>query len=637
LLAKLQPGCQVRLACYNQKLPQRNIIVDSKYDQANRFPSTSLTVQPNQDATASASSLSLVPPSYVFQASSKESITFFQEMGIWKANIQDPWLGISLGRGLPVFCEQQKDLEHSLHSLPTTGSKHRMHILDRSGGKCVFVGSLGLKGGMQGEEASLHEAVKTENLELVEKLLASGADPNSVDKDGLPPLENATWQGCFAIAQLLLAHGANPNQPTKFNQSYLYIATMKNYVELVKLFLANGADVNVQAEVTNRTCTPLEIAITMGYIPLVQLLLENGAKPNRSTENGYTPLHLAVEKGCIEIVQLLLENDPELNINMTDQDDGFTALNLAAKQEQVAVASLLLDKGADPNIAIKDGFTPLHWAADNGQLELVYLLLEKNANLDHATKHEGFTPLHLAVDQEHVAVAKLLLDKRADPNMAIQNGATPLHWAAHNGNLELVNPLLAKGAAMNKTDHESWTPLHFASNHGHLAVILRLLLDKPNLNSQTNHGETFLHILVDNSRVTTKRCLDILQGVMRCIENTQHAALNNLLGVIEDCCPALTNHDTKNILAMMVDYVEGLDLSLKNQGDSTVLDILQIQLEEETEVAYQVADEVLKTLKRHQKLGGWLTPHRQKRVVRESAISNDPAISQSAFKRPRHE
>ena len=42
--------------------------------------------RPEKDATVRATALTLVQPSYVFKASSKASITFFQEVGIWKAN-----------------------------------------------------------------------------------------------------------------------------------------------------------------------------------------------------------------------------------------------------------------------------------------------------------------------------------------------------------------------------------------------------------------------------------------------------------------------------------------------------------------------------------------------------------------------
>lgn len=55
----------------------------------------------------------------------------------------------------------------------------------------------------------LVEAVKTENVEAVEKLLDSGADLNQPDKHGWKPLNWAAARGKLEIVQLLLQRGAD--------------------------------------------------------------------------------------------------------------------------------------------------------------------------------------------------------------------------------------------------------------------------------------------------------------------------------------------------------------------------------------------------------------------------------------------
>jgi ankyrin repeat protein len=630
----------------NCNLPASNlpsIISNSKHTQPSYWPNTNLNSPPEEEAIVSAPSLPILPIAQVFTASSGEKISFSEEAGIWQAKIVAAYLDLNIHKALPVICEHQGDILTTLNRLAQqrpTIHKHRIHLLPSpSQSQCVFLGFVGLLGGMEAAAASanaaLQEAVKTEELALVESLLASGADPNSLDQDGFTPLENAILQDSLALVNLLLANGAEPNQPTSLQSSYLHIAAMKNYVEIAKVLIENGADINATTTIDNIGYTPLDLAVTLDYVAVVQLLLENGAKPSR-TKDGLETFHWAAEQGHLEILNLLLESEPAFNLNIMDYN-GFTLLALAAKQGHVAVASLLLAKGADPNMPTEHGLIPLHWAADNGHLDLVTLLLEKGANCNNTVEPDGFTPLHLAVDQNYIAVARLLLEKGADPNIATENGATPLHWAAYNGHLEQINLLLDKGADLNITDYEGRTPLHIAANQGQLAIILRMLAHKPNPNLQNNHGESFLHILVDNNRIECKDCLHILQEAIKFIESRQHAALNQLLGVMKDCSPELTNQGTKNIVAMMVDYVEGLDLSLKNQRDSTVLDILQVQLEEATEVSYQDAEEVIKTLKRHQKLGGWLTSHRQKRMVSESAISNEATRHPSDLKKAKYQ
>jgi ankyrin len=484
------------------------------------------------------------------------------------------------------------------------------------------------------DSTALHDAVKQEDLKLVESLLASGADPNSLDQDGFAPLENAIWQGCLPLVNLLLEKGADLNKMSSLNFSCLHFAVMKNYVEIAALLIKKGVNLNARANINALNYTPLDLATKLDRVELVQLLLANGANPTVS-EEGFRTFYWAAEKGHLNIVNLLLANYPEF-INKMDQD-GCTLLSLAAQHGHVDIARLLLEKGADPNMHTENGFTPLHWAADNGKLELVNLLLERGASLNDAANQDSFTPLHLAVDQNYVEVSRLLLEKGADPNIAAENGTTPLHWAAYNGHIEQINLLIEKGANINVIDYAGWTPLHIASkqvnissSEVYLDVILSLLSYKPDLNLENKRGESFLHILADDPDIHS------LQEALRCIEAMQHVSLNQLLGVMEDCCPELTNNDTKRILAIIVDYVEGLDVSLKNHENNTALDILQ-QLELDKEADQLLCEEMVKALQRHQRLGGWLSLPRQKRDSSQSAISNEDVTYESALKKPRYQ
>jgi tetratricopeptide (TPR) repeat protein len=85
----------------------------------------------------------------VFTSASGETISFFQAHGLWKATIQDSYLGVGINKPLPVICEQRESLPYILQSLPQEASKHRIHVLDTPLGKGIFVGAVGLKGGME--------------------------------------------------------------------------------------------------------------------------------------------------------------------------------------------------------------------------------------------------------------------------------------------------------------------------------------------------------------------------------------------------------------------------------------------------------------------------------------------------------
>jgi tetratricopeptide (TPR) repeat protein len=106
----------------------------------------------------------------LFTSASGEKIHFFQEAeGPWKAQTQDPWLGISTTSFLPVICEQQKDASALLQKLAQQASsvhKHRIHILTKDQEKYVFLGSLGLKGGTKTKRKAMgspvHEVAATD-------------------------------------------------------------------------------------------------------------------------------------------------------------------------------------------------------------------------------------------------------------------------------------------------------------------------------------------------------------------------------------------------------------------------------------------------------------------------------------------
>ncbi|VVD03511.1 ankyrin repeat domain-containing protein 54 [Leptidea sinapis] len=109
-------------------------------------------------------------------------------------------------------------------------------------------------------------AASTNNTELVEKLLLSGADPNSSDEHKRSPLHLAACRGYASVVKTLLKHGANPN---------------------IKDTLGN---------------TPLHLAACTSNIAVVIALLDAGTDVSSNDKNGRTPLQLAQSK--LKLIQL---------------------------------------------------------------------------------------------------------------------------------------------------------------------------------------------------------------------------------------------------------------------------------------------------------------------------------------------
>src|SRR5262249_38702264 len=143
--------------------------------------------------------------------------------------------------------------------------------------------------------------VTADPLPLVKKLLDAGADPNAVIDNtprarmraGSPrivfatALMRAAFSADLELVKLLLAHGADPRIISKdgetmveaaaglgFIQGYSKGRSAAERLEVVKLFVELGADVN-QAD--DYGITPLMVAGNMGDTGVIQYLVDMGA------------------------------------------------------------------------------------------------------------------------------------------------------------------------------------------------------------------------------------------------------------------------------------------------------------------------------------------------------------------------
>lgn len=57
----------------------------------------------------------------------------------------------------------------------------------------------------------LHEAAVKGNLQMVQTLLATGANPNYADSKGRTPLHKAAYHEHIGVVRILLDAGADPN------------------------------------------------------------------------------------------------------------------------------------------------------------------------------------------------------------------------------------------------------------------------------------------------------------------------------------------------------------------------------------------------------------------------------------------
>ena len=213
-------------------------------------------------------------------------------------------------------------------------------------------------------------------IDLAKHLLERGADPNE-DAAGYTPLHYAAgrWDGVDAffytnarpaewrvlrgvpedrkieLMEALLAHGADPNalltmEPPRYGFSLVrgksrrqtrggtpfLIAAMSADIKVMRFLAANGADPFIPSETG---ITPLMMAAGMGwrenevrltdedYLAAAELCLELGVDVNAVTDRGDTALHGTVVGGFDGVVKLLVTHGADLNAKNGGREDAI--------------------------------------------------------------------------------------------------------------------------------------------------------------------------------------------------------------------------------------------------------------------------------------------------------------------------
>lgn len=188
----------------------------------------------------------------------------------------------------------------------------------------------------------LLESVKNENIEDVKKFLASGADVNS-KSDVATPLNLAAVERNIDIVELLIANGANSNVKDIQGYTPLHRAAFDGHKEIAELLIANGAELNVK---NGWHSTPLVEAVLGNQVELVKLLISKGADVNLVDNRMQTALDRVsgpVGTGNNEIADLLRKHGSktgqELKAESTNAMNqfGWTKQNHNEKQTLIKI------------------------------------------------------------------------------------------------------------------------------------------------------------------------------------------------------------------------------------------------------------------------------------------------------------
>jgi uncharacterized protein len=358
-------------------------------------------------------------------------------------------------------------------------------------------------------------AAHQDDLPLLKRLLAEGADAKAANRYGITALWEAANVGDGEMMEALLKAGADPKATVGQGESPLMTASRTGTVSGVKALLAAGADVNVKEFYRGETA--LMWAVAENHSDVAKLLIDAGADVNaRSTY--YDFKFRKVASGGTQAVYYR---------------GGLTPLLFAARQGATESAEAILAAGADVNLPEPEyEFTPLLLAIYNDHYDFAAMLVEHHAKLDGALylavemrnlDYFGNRPRKPITDKlDELGFIKFLLDHGADPDaplktklpgrmaqgaISVPPGATPFYRAARSADLDTMRLLLAHGADPNRPSDDHTTPLIAAATgqgarfaggqerpEPEFVEAIRLCVEKgADINAANDRGDTPIH------------------------------------------------------------------------------------------------------------------------------------------------
>ncbi|KAF8204150.1 ankyrin repeat-containing domain protein [Mycena galopus ATCC 62051] len=343
----------------------------------------------------------------------------------------------------------------------------------------------------------LHFASRTENLGLIEFLLASGADPNLRGARGMVPLFDAAD---VDVAQALLSAGANIHAEDEASRNVLAFITdihllcffleQGMIVEIrrftmqtmvVKLLAMYGEEMEARVHIRkgppdmeydeNNTGTALDRAARHGHMEIVRILApirmprRTGVQPISETHEQYLGAALAqsVAVGHVEISKYLVSEAADVNFVNSLIVYDHPPLHAASRTSHLELVQFLLASGADPNLRDNFGKTALLGATN---VDVIQALLNSGADI-HAADRNGWNVLTY-VDATDSKLLRFLLEHGADPNYAdSDHGEMLLHYIAKGiMKAQAVVQLLQFGADVERVDRDGRTPVDIAMSRG---------------------------------------------------------------------------------------------------------------------------------------------------------------------------
>ena len=283
----------------------------------------------------------------------------------------------------------------------------------------------------------LMTAVALSDAPRVSALLASGADPDAKDTNGIRAIHYAAGEPDPAILRTLIVGGADVNAKGRTGKTPVMEAARLGMIQNVKILADTGADLDARDDL-DRNVVMFGAMAKQSSLDIVKYLLENGAPDFTFTSKGDTPLFLAIDHGNSDTALYLLRRIEEFagnqGIHAGPVDIEYTVFNRY-------------------NEATAIGLAAMRHAIYANDMKVVQALVERKLPLNSSVNRVYRVMKRTNIEGFHELLAR---------NGVIEDGKKPLFWAAETDNVPIMKYLVEHGADPHEIDHAGNRPIAYA-------------------------------------------------------------------------------------------------------------------------------------------------------------------------------
>lgn len=363
------------------------------------------------------------------------------------------------------------------------------------------------------QRSALHVAALAGHVEIVDILLAAGADANARDAQARTPWLDAARGGHLPVLERLLAAQPQLDALDQDGRNALALACIGEFesLPLVRQLLDAGLDPNLPG---NDGKSAIKLAAEAGHWHLVTAMDPAYPLPAAVAEDdlGETSASQRTPSALLRDGLRSGHFDGELDALARLLSPAQLGALLVDPEQTPSVARIewLLGRGADPEIRDERGDTPVFALLGRGAAAAPAL----GALLRHGISPSGRGGLARFLDRclsEQGGAGALetgvlegcaleLLERGVDPDASTSAGDPPLALAVRLGWPRFLQQLITRGVWLDVRNSHGMTPLHLAAALGREQAVKQLILHGARPDQRAADGQTPLGVALSAGR-----------------------------------------------------------------------------------------------------------------------------------------